>query len=109
LASVFTLAVGLMFLFGVREADTSLVAKKSAIEGIGPIIQAMITGLLGVYNLKFSRKLCLVKDKEDFNDFMDAVKQIAIIYKIYAIIIYISLFFIGGAFLLWGLSPFLRR
>jgi len=109
LASVFLLAVGLARLFGVKEAEASLLTKRAAIGGIGPIIQAIITSLLGVYNLKFSKKLRLVKDSEEFNSFMNAVNQIAIIYKIYAIIIYIALFFIGGAFLLWGLVPLLRR
>jgi hypothetical protein len=109
LASVFLLAVGLARLFGVKEADASLITKRSAMEGIGPIVQAIITSLSGVYSLKFSKKLRLVKDSEDFNSFMDAVNQIAIIYKIYAIMIYIALFSIGGAFLLWGLVPLLRR
>ena len=109
LATFWLLAIGLTRMFGVKEVNESLMVQQSSIGGIGLIIQAIIVGLLGFYNLKFSKKLSLIKDKDDFNSFIDAIIPLEVIYKIHVIIIYILVFMVVTAFLFWGLGSFLRK
>jgi len=109
LYALWLIIAGLLQLMVVRNSNESLMTTNTDVRGVGLLVTAVILGLLGIYNLKFSNKLNLIKKNGQINDLWDAFSPLMIIYKIQVVVIYVLLFMVIPAFLLWGINSLLRK
>ncbi len=95
-------------IFLLREGGQSLFSAKPIGRAIGFIYCAVTGFILGVYNLRMSRKFKMIGNEEDFNNLMKSIEDIYVIYKIYWIQVILATLLIAPAFLWWGITSLIR-
>jgi len=115
LYGIFILLLSLWVFFAgvfllITGGSESLLSGKPIGRAIGFIFWAIVGFLLGIYNLRMSKKFKLImKEGRELNTLMEGIDNLFVIYKIYWVLCILAIFVIGSSFLLWGILPLLRK